>query len=310
MLRLNSVKLLKMSVVTVVIALNAGLLLNTPPASASSGDCGTYCSGTDTNTATNQQGNGPQVYFGEVGTGNTSVGGSHPCPSDLDGMCFSTAGANSAQTRYNNNTGLGDAFYFQTYGPNSSIKPTNLDAYCWGQYQAINAVNNVENYFSQWSLTPDYSYIALDIESAGSYGWNAGSSYYSANRSTFDGFTNYVSGRASGDSSCNNTNPTWLFQYMLYASNETWYSLTGTGSNSSIPNTPIWTSAPACYSSSYPNTMGPAATGASGYPVWKTYSNYLQNWQFYQVITGCSSTHDWDIGYSTWYEPVFGTNFP
>jgi hypothetical protein len=56
--------------------------------------------------------------------------------------------------------------------------------------------------------------------------------------------------------------------------------------------------------------MGPAATGASGYPVWKTYSNYLQNWQFYQVITGCSSTHDWDIGYSTWYEPVFGTNFP
>jgi hypothetical protein len=273
-------------------------------AGASGTVCGSFCSGSDGTTGTNVGGNGPQVYIGEVGTGaNAAKGTPGPCTSDPDTMCFNTTGANSARSRFNAGTGQGVAYYFQMYGPSWNGIPTGLDAYCWGQFQAISAVHNTIVYFDTYTTSPQNSLMSIDIESDSSYGWVVGN--YANNRLAFNGFTDYVAGRNSADSSCPNFNGVWDFQYMLYASNYTWNYLTNSGGNGSIANTPIWTTEPHCAYSSLPTSMSPAATWNDGgtVPVWGAFSNYLENWQF----DVCSSG-DYDIGPNTWYLPVFGIN--
>lgn len=290
--------------VVIALALTTFVVIQTGTISqgaAAGSRCGSFCSGSDSNSATNVGGNGPQVYIGEVGDGENSVNGATgPCPSDPDTMCFSTSGANSAESRFNASTGQGVAYYYQIYGPSSQYRPVGMDSYCWGQYQAISAVQNTIRYFGTYMTSPQNSLMALDIESDSSYGWVAG--LYSSNRLTFNGFTDYVAGRSSADSSCPNFNGVWNYQYMLYASSYTWNYLANGGGNGSIANTPIWTTEPYCYSSTLPTSMTPAVNWNDGgtVPTWSSFSNYLENWQF-EVCTG----GDYDIGYNAWYMPVF-----
>ena len=77
------------------------------PAQAATQCQNEWCSGADSNTATNIQGKAPQVHGGEVG-----YYGAAPCPNLPYGDCFSTTGASGANQRAVANTGLGTFFYY------------------------------------------------------------------------------------------------------------------------------------------------------------------------------------------------------
>src|SRR5579863_1492933 len=96
--------------------------------SASAHTCGSnWCSGSDSNTATNQQGNGPQVYIGEVSTYSNDFYGTH-------GIAWTDSGVNSAISRYNGGTGIGVEDYY--FGGGSKANNQGVSAYCWGAMQA------------------------------------------------------------------------------------------------------------------------------------------------------------------------------
>lgn len=215
-------------------------------------------------------------------------------------MCFNVPGADGAVSRWRAGSGLGVSFYYLTYGPSSQYKPASWDAYCWGWMQGYWAVQHAIGYYSLASGyyidDPVGQMMVMDIDSESGEGWSIGNA--GNNWETFSGFTDYVAGRSSQDSACPGYNNTWTFQYMLYTSPQFWQDLV----NTSIANTPIWTTQPACYSSTQPADMNPAVyyTTSAG-DDWNSYSNWLENWQF----DYCSGP-DWDLGFNEWWQPLFG----
>ncbi|MGA3149550.1 MAG: hypothetical protein ABSF33_19065, partial [Acidimicrobiales bacterium] len=263
--------------------------------------CGSYCSGADSDSSTNVGGNQPEDYIGEIGTAAFSAGGvDGPCPADLNGMCFDGSGALGAVYRYQHSTGIGVAYYYVAYGPTSSYKPSSMSAYCWGWAQGYAAVVYAVNNYSSYLAYPYLSMMVMDIEGEGIDGWST--DFLGDNRLVFNGFTDFVAGRASADSGCPGQQDTYFFQYMLYTSSNTWGYLCSSSADDSILNTPIWTTEPynAYGHSSLPSSMNPAVTYT---PLWSTYSDYLENWQFYE-----SSSPDYDMGFNAWYMPYFGSN--
>jgi hypothetical protein len=272
------------------------------PASAT-GNCGSYCSGADSSSGVNIEGNNPQDYGGEVGTYLFNFGGTGgPCPAWTNGMCFNTAGAANAITRWSQGGGIGVFYYYLTAGPASTRNP-GYDSYCWGWEQGYEATLDAYDYYGSYLYDPSPSMMVLDLDDpVSNYGWYTypNASEAAANRLVFNGFTDWVAGRTSADSNCAGQNGIWWFQYMLYGNPSTWQNIMP--GQSSIPNTPIWTTEPNECTGSVPNTMSPAASYNSPYD-WGGYSNYLEDWQF-QTCTG----YDYDEGYNGWYMPVFGYN--
>jgi hypothetical protein len=275
-----------------------GQALIAMPASATSSPCGNYCSGADGNTSSNVEGNQPEDYIGEIGTAANSFGGvAGPCPSDTNGMCFNQTGGLGAVYRYNKGTGIGVAYYYVAQGPLSSYKPSGMSAYCWGWAQGYGAVANAVNTYKGWLTYPALSMMVMDIEGEGIDGW--GVDFLGDNRLVFNGFTDFVAGRSSADSTCPGQQTAWDFQYMLYTSSNTWGYLCSSPADDQIGNTPIWTTEPYQYSeTTLPPSMQPAQTYS---PHWSTYSNWLENWQFWE-----GSTNDFDIGFNAWYMPNWG----
>jgi hypothetical protein len=170
---------------------------------------------------------------------------------------------------------------------------------CWGWEQGIYALQDLVTYFNSDRTAMSSTFVAFDIEGDNVDGWVGGNG--GNDRLTFNGFYDYMSGASS---SCGASNGTEHFQPEVYASPATWfYEMSG---QTSIPNTPVWTPDPYCYQTAQPQSMAPAqnfATGGSG--TWPSYSNYLENWQFW--ATTCSPSADWDTAASSQYMPIFGT---
>jgi hypothetical protein len=204
--------------------------------------CGTnWCSGSDSSTTQNIQGNGPQEYMGEADTYQHNwYGQAGPCPSGPnDGMCWEHAGAESAITRYQASTGLGvEAYYF---GGGSGVNNQGVSALCWGAKQGWRAAYSMDQNFDYAVSSQFMTFIDIEDPIA-DYGWN--STEQTANRDVFNGFTDYVSG-ADPCSLGNNSGD--LAQYGVYSSPDAWNN--GIGSNSDIPNTYEWTYERCCETS-------------------------------------------------------------
>jgi hypothetical protein len=118
--------------------------------SAAAHTCGSnWCSGSDSTTASNIQGNGPQVYIGEVDTYQHNfygVGG--PCPGDPNNMCWSTTGANNAANRYNAGTGIGVEDYYFRGG--AAANNQGVTSYCWGAKQGYHETYDMYVLFNAW----------------------------------------------------------------------------------------------------------------------------------------------------------------
>ena len=303
------------------VALGAALLCSTSiltvstnvqSAFAKTDSCGQLCSGADGSTGTNSQGNAPQLYVGEVGTAYHDFGGgTGPCPSDPNTGCYNTTAAGNALTRQTKNTGLGIAFYYFAYGPSDTFGYPG-SAVCWGYYQGWAAVTDIQSYFNSNAQQMGQTWVAMDMDAEDQWGWGTGAN----DRLTFDGFFEYLEGDSNpppnASSTCkNNSNQSIspdsyeLFQPGLYAGPNTWY-VNLDHANLSIPNTPVWTTEPACYSTSQPESLTPAqdySSGGSG--TWPNYTNHMFGWQFW--ISNCSPADDWDTSASPQYLPFFGT---
>jgi hypothetical protein len=276
---------------------------------ASAHTCGTnWCSGSDDLTATNSQGNGPQIYIGEVGvyysdptiTGSTSNAG--PCTkssSNPDGACFSTTGANSANSRDAAGTGLGTQYNWILGGPNSTYEAQYGSPYCFGWVQGGISIlyGTSTSYFGNYWT---YSYLMFaDIEQPSSDGWYSGSgitsAQESANRQVINGFEDYVAGRSSADPShCSNSANGLPYQYGIYSQPSTWVSIFGSaagGSYGQFPNTPIWTIDIAA------SDTDPGSFSGVG---WIASSSYDDGDQFWE-------NPDHDLFYEPIYLPIFSS---
>jgi hypothetical protein len=275
--------------------------LATQPAEATTYVCGSsICSGSDGATGTNTQGHDPQIYIGEDGTWIVDVAGeTGPCPSDDYEACFNTSGANGAISRLDAGTGLGVGYYYFLDGPASSWD-TAPDAYCWGVWQAGQAVLHAQDAYNSYTTDDGgFTYIYADIEGGSGNGW--GSSNYN-NRQTFNGFYDYVDGNGSDDPSCPYDSGV-SFQPGAYSSGPEPGSCGLSGNEwgtdmagyTSISNTPIWTSEIDYSSTTQPSSFSCAA--------WFGSSSYNEVWQFH------SGSTDYDIGIDPMYMPLYGWNF-
>ncbi|MHB8264212.1 MAG: hypothetical protein ACYDGY_10815 [Acidimicrobiales bacterium] len=252
-----------------------------------------WCSGSDSSTPNNTQGNSDQIYNGEVGVYYADMGGNQgPCPSDPnpDGACFNVTAANNAMTRFNAAppTGMGVFFYYLAGGSGSEYAPNYPSPYCFGWWQGYYSVTDAANYFSSYYSSAWI--MSIDIENG--YGWQSsygGAWSQAANRQVFNGFTDYVAGRTSADSACPGYNNTITYQYGVYSSPPMWS--TAFGSYGGIPDTEVWTYEYCC-TSVWPGSFNNAQ--------WFGGSNYNIQWQFDQ-------NPDYDVLYEPIYLPVFGT---
>ena len=242
------------------------------PAAASAHSCGdVWCSGNDSWTRYNKQGNEPQIYVGEVGTYLHDInGGTGPCGSGPDGMCFRTGAADGAVSRYQVDTGIGVAFYYFLGGSQSPLKGSRTN-YCWGWHQGYLALQDISAHFAKWA---DWSWMVFaDIEDNGTYGWATG--HASANLAVLNGFRDKIEGRASGQpNNCSGGISNYYYQEGVYSSPSQWSYSFG---SKTIPNTPIWTYAHAGYTWPYP---GDFSYNSSEYAAWFGGSSYHAGWQY------------------------------
>jgi len=266
---------------------------------ATPGNCESdWCSGSDSSTGANIQGNGPQVYVGEVGTYTRDFDGiSGPCPQYAGGMCFNNTAAQNAYARWNTThpTGMGVQYYYLLggYGANRGGR----DAYCWGWAQGQKAISEVEAGNPGDYLTGAY-FLVADIEDST---WS--SSNTANNRLVFNGFADYVAGRSSADSGCTSANPLGPLQYAVYSAPGVFNPAFGSSGN--LPNTPIWTWEYYCRDSWPGGTWTPSSNSSDNAQFNWASSNYHWGWQFYNT---CSS-QDYDEFYEPMYMPVFGVNW-
>jgi len=250
---------------------------------ASAHTCGSnWCSGADGNTSSNVQGNGPQIYTGEVGTYFCDFGGSN-C-----NAAFNGAGANNAYSRWKASTGMGVWYYYFTAGAGISYESAYPSPYCFGWAQGYHAVVDAHNHFSQYY--PSAWVMSMDIESPTSYGWY--SSTQAQNRQVFDG----LAGRGSADSRCTYRDGSgYNFQYGVYSDNSDWSYAMGSYGNS-IPGTLKWTYQYSCYGS-WPGSFVQAE--------WFADNNIREVWQY---LHDCSAAggHDYDVLYEPVYLPLYG----
>jgi hypothetical protein len=292
------------------------------PAAAITDSCGGLCSGADSASTTNEQGNPPQLYIGQVGNAVTDFSGV-----GSDTTYYYTDTAQGALTRRTANTGLGIAFYYFTYGPGDKFGYTGT-AFCWGYYQGYKAVTDLATYHSSQASQMGRTWMAMDMDVESGEGWGTGTN----DRQTFDGFFDYMEGEANnkitgagapGSGVCDTLagagNPIpaeatgETFQPALYANPETWYTNLGGSSASSgtldIFSTPVWTNEPDCQYSGQPETLSPAETWTDygTTPDWPTWTDHTFGWQY--DPTGCaySGSQDWDTSASPQYLPFFGT---
>jgi hypothetical protein len=287
-------------------------------ASASTPSCGsTNCSGSDSNTGTNWQGNAPQLYVGEVGIyyedfpkGHPiggGAGGSGPYKNAFltgtwSGTPAKSSGAAGAIGRLQTGSGLGVAFYYFLGGSGSSADNYS-DPYCFGWNQGADAVQHVTATYSTYiNAENSLSYMFMDIEQGANTGWTAGS--LANNREVFDGFFDYVSGKVSSHSSCSGQNGSYWFQPGVYSAGATgtsneWLDDMGSSDQNQtgyIPNTPIWP-----YENKISQSGCPDQPTSWGSATEFGDSSYKQAWQF------CLS-YDYDIFTDPMYMPYFGVD--
>jgi hypothetical protein len=264
-------------------ALSAATLAVCTPHPASAATCGSnWCSGSDSSTTTNVQGNGPQVYVGEVDTYQHDFRGVNgPCPSGYwASMCFVASGANAATTRYQNGGGLGvEAYYF---GGGAGSNNQGVSNYCYGARQGYDATYAMVVHFKPW-LAYQYMHF-IDIEDPiANYGWN--STQQSGNRDVFNGYADYIAGKNPCGYGANSGD---VSQYGVYSAPNAWNNAVGSG----IPNTYEWTYETCC-SGSWP--------GASWGGKFQSFGGSSYNWalQFDQ-------SPDYNDAYEPDYLPVLG----
>lgn len=272
--------------------LSAGMFFLAAPQIAGAHTCGdVWCSGNDSTTRYNVQGNNPEIYMGEVGVYYRDIAGSAgPCPSDANQSCFNEAAASAALSQYQAGTGMGPEFYYLTGGGDSIYWSQYGSRYCFGWHQGKLAVNDANNYhggFAYYALI-----MSLDIEQNNAFGWS--NQTQNANRSVYQGFRDYVLGKSSGDpTNCPTPNSGFTYQHMVYSSPSQWsYSFGSSYGN--IQDTPEWTSEYCCRST-YPTGFGSGSTAAQ----WFGSSNYHDMWQF-------DESPDYDQLLEPVYLPYFG----
>jgi len=272
-------------------------------AGATTHTCGSnWCSGSDTSTGVNSQGNAPQEYVGEMGEffvryGNPQ-GFSIPCEEtagDPEGGCWSTSGAAGAKSRYIAGTGMGGMAYYFTGGDDTRDEGNYSSPYCWGVAQGLDAIRlaNTTSYefWGNWNIGA----IFLDIEQNNTFGWYD-TSDYASNRQVFDGMTDYVAGRTVGSCATQNTNDPE--QYAAYSSPDQWdesfdWLSSSSPGQGSIGNTPVWTSENCC------SSTDPLSFTGGKEAAWFGGSSYNWMWQF-------GEAPDYDLLYEPIYLPVFG----
>lgn len=238
---------------------------------AAAATCGSnWCSGSDSNTSANIQGNGPQVYIGEVDSYQDDFYGS-------SGVAWSNTGANNAKTRYQNSSGIGVEDYY--FGGGSGANNQGVTAYCFGAKQGFNETYHMYVTYNAWV---GYQYMSfLDIEDPiSNYGWY--STQQSANRSVFNGWYDYI----VGSNPCGyGSNANDKSQPGVYSDPNAWNNAIGTG----IPNTYVWTYQNGCYGS------WPGANWG-GRAQWFGGSSYNWALQYDQQATSCG-TQDYNDAY-------------
>jgi len=298
-------------------------------AAVSAHSCGSnWCSGSDSGTSTNIEGNGPQIYVGEVAEWQVPV----------TKMAFNQSAAQSAIGRAVASTpsGVGVAYYDFGNGPTQASAPVAGESlvqadYCFGWEQGHQAESNILN---DYSTSVAYSYVIFfDMEITPTSGWldaavtgGSDGSYAERNRAVFNGFSDYVAGRTSANPSfCSGVSP-YIFQYGVYSSPGLWHTFFDTptstvppayldpassntdfcnedgGKYGSLPNTFIWTNQGQNSSQTNPGTFdtGNPSTAAC----WFGSSNYEVGQQF---VT--SQSNDYDLFYVPQSMPVFGFNW-
>lgn len=208
------------------VVVGLGVVVAAPRASAST--CGSnWCSGSDSNTGSNIQGNTPQVYFGEVDTYQNDFYGS-------SGVAWSNTGANGAVSRYNSGGGIGVEDYY--FGGGAGVNNQGVSNTCFGAKQGYNETYHMYVTYRTWW---PYQYMSfIDIEDPVSdYGWY--SSEQSANRDVYNGWYDYV----VGDNPCGyGANANDITQPGVYSAPDAWNSAIDTG----IPKTYTWTYETCC----------------------------------------------------------------
>ena len=288
---------LRNTVLTVALATT---MLTALASAASAHSCvSNWCSGSDSSSSTNVQGNDPQLYGGEVGTVDDDFGGfTGPCgvtTGNPDGACFSVAGANGAKDRANAGTGLGIVFYYPVNGAASSYRGSRSYC-CWGWAQAKKAMtDSVSNQFANYTF---WTWILFaDIE-PGDSSWDTS---HDNNRQVFNGFSDYLARRTSADTGCSGSGQL-QYQYGIYSTPIRFNSAFGsTGAAQHMPNTVEWTAVP-----DGPDTWPGAYPGVitDNAQFWDD-SSYENDWQFH----GGFNTPDHDIFYEPIYLYVFGSDW-
>lgn len=278
------------SLIGLLVAVVAVCAVATAPAAAYT--CGShYCSGSDSGSDANAQGNWPQIYVGEIGLYLSDFyGAGGPCPGfgEHDGGCFDPAAAAQATARWRAGTGVGVQDYYFTGGATAQAASEFPSPYCFGRAQGFEAAYGAYDYFGQYYN--QQWLMAMDIEGYSSYGWS--SAYPEENRQVVNGFYDFIAGRGSADPRCSYLhNGAERQQPAVYSSPDMWsYAL---GADGSIPNTYVWTYENCC-SSTWPGDFygGRQATFFGD-------SHYDWAWQFGQ-------SPDNDVAYEPDYLPVFG----
>jgi hypothetical protein len=225
----------RLLVVTALLGMTGAVMLVAPASAHTCGDV--WCSGSDTSTANNIQGNNPQVYVGEIGLYYVDFGtGSGPCPNSPHDACFSTSGANGAQTVWNNGNGIGTQFYYFGGGAASQYASQFGSPYCFGWHQGNKAVANASNSFSSYISTAWLMFI--DVEQNATFGWS--NQYPQSNRDVLNGFRDFVIGAPSADQgNCPNGNNGVPYEAAVYSAPAQWsYSF---GSYGDLYHRPEWT---------------------------------------------------------------------
>ena len=205
--------------------------------SAEAHTCGSnWCSGSDSNTSVNTQGNADQVYIGEVSTYTNDFYGT-------SGIAWSNTGANGAVSRFNAGTGIGVEDYY--FGGGAGANNQGVSSFCWGAEQAYHQAYDMYTYHNSYWAYEEMAF--LDIESPiSNYGWY--STETAANVQVFDGWSDYISGKATN---CGlPTNSYGLSQFGVYSAPDAWNTATN---SDSVPNTYIWTYENSC-NASFPGT--------------------------------------------------------
>ena len=264
-----------------VLAMAAGV-----PQASLGHTCGSnWCSGSDSETAHNIQGHGPQVYIGEVDSyQHNFYGVAGPCPGGPDDdMCWSFTGANNAVNRHNSGGGIGVEDYY--FGGGAGANNQGVSSYCWGAKQGYHDTYDMAVFLK--SYVP-YEYLGfIDIEDpTADYGWFSTEQF--ANRQVFNGFSDYLAGRNPCGYGVNSGD---VSQYGVYSSPNAW-SNEAMGSSGYVPRTYIWTYERCCQSAWPGLNWGARAQ-------WFGSSNYDWALQFTQ-------SPDYNDAHEPNYLPVFG----